>query len=155
MGDRCGNASTEEVMLALHILYGLAPHYKFENFYSLSQFVQEASGLKLSTGKPVVGENVNKIEAGLVVDILAKAQSKGIPNTIAVPYDSRMVGQKGLQVVIGKKSGWRSIQLKLKTLGIEVSREQAEALLPKAKETSIKLKRNLTDDELRALAESP
>ncbi len=69
LGDRAGNTSFEEVVLALEGLYGIDTGIKLEKLYDLAQYVQEASGAWTQHWKAVVGDRVwaeSSHSAGLI-----------------------------------------------------------------------------------------
>jgi len=88
MGERSGNACTEEVAWALRVLYGVDTHLKFEKFCATSRLLEEISGVRLQPHKAVVGSNSFAQEAGLVVGGLLQH-----PFT-AMAYRPELVGQK-------------------------------------------------------------
>jgi isopropylmalate/homocitrate/citramalate synthase len=57
LGDRAGNASLEQVALSLH-LKGFQTGIILKDLKSLSESVEEASGLRVSKLAPVVGKHV-------------------------------------------------------------------------------------------------
>ena len=65
-------------------------------------------------------------------------------------YEVFTPGEVGLerQIVIGKHSGSRSLELKFHEYGIEVTKEVATELLPRVRTMAIELKRALFDKEL-------
>ena len=67
MGERAGNAATEEVALALLIFYGVDLGLKLDNIYQVSLLLQDMSGVKVQKHKAVVGETALAQEAGIVV----------------------------------------------------------------------------------------
>jgi isopropylmalate/homocitrate/citramalate synthase len=144
MGERAGGASTEEVALALKILYGVDLDLRFEKFYALSKLLQEMSGIPLHPHKAVVGENAFGQEAGMVVS--------GWKETVftAEPYVPEFVGQSH-RLVIGKKSGKDSIELKLKELSIEATSEQVEQILLKVKVQAERTKKPISGEEFKEI----
>ncbi len=58
LGDRAGNTSFEEMVLALEALYGVRTGIKLEKLYDLAKYVQEATGMKVQSWKAVVGDMV-------------------------------------------------------------------------------------------------
>ena len=58
LGDRAGNTSFEEVVLALEGIYGISTGIKLENLFDLARCVQEASGAYTQHWKAVVGDRV-------------------------------------------------------------------------------------------------
>jgi len=145
MGERAGGAPTEEVALALKMLYGVELDLNFEKFYALSKLLQEMSGIALAPHKAVVGENAFGQEAGMVVS--------GWKETVftAEPYLPELVGQSH-KLVIGKKSGKDSVELKLKEFNIEASKEQVENILLEVKLQAEKTKGPIGDDEFKKIA---
>lgn len=138
MGERTGLAATEEVALALQILYGINLGLKYENFYKVSLLLQELSNLKVQKHKPVVGENAFAQESGLVV-------SGWIANPLtAAPYLPEVVGQSA-KLVLGKGSGKDSILWKLKQLGITTTDEQVTTITARVKEEAERTKSAVSD----------
>jgi isopropylmalate/homocitrate/citramalate synthase len=144
MGERAGGAPTEEVALALKILYGVGLDLRFEKFYALSKLLQEMSGIQLPPHKAVVGDNAFGQEAGMVVS--------GWKETVftAEPYVPEFVGQSH-RLVIGKKSGKDSIELKLKEFGIELKKEQVEEVLRQVKLQAEKTKKPIPDGQFKKI----
>jgi len=145
LGERAGGASTEEVAVALRILYGKDLGFKYEKFYELSKLVQEASGVPVSPQKPVVGETAFGYEAGIAV-MFCHNLKKANAMQYGLSYMPEFVGNK-FHVAIGKKSGAHSIQWRLEDLGIKASDEQVDKILAEVKQEAIRKKRALTDDE--------
>ena len=149
IGERAGGASTEEVAVALRVLYGKDLGFNFGKFYELSQLVQRVSGVPVSPQKPVVGETAFGYEAGIAVMFSYRfAHANAL--RYAVPYMPQLVGNK-FSVTLGKKSGAMSIRWRLEELGYEGTDEQADKLLTKVKEMGVRLRRGLTDDEFTGL----
>ncbi len=147
LGERCGNASTEEVVVALKLLHGVESNVKIQNLYELSKFVESKSKVDLAVNKPLVGLNSFRFEAGLVVDGIVK-----YPLTME-PMIPDLVGQKNT-IVLGKKSGKSSIVLKLKELGISPSEEEVNQILNLVKKTGEENKRILTDSEFSKIVKN-
>ena len=145
MGERSGNASTEEVAVALLLLYGLDLRLKYEKLYEVSCLVQELTGVKLQPHKSVVGQNAFTFESGAGLEGFAK----GNP-FISETYLPEVVGQK-FNVLLGKKSGKYSIQMKLKELSLTVPDEKASTLLKEVKEQSERTKRPVSDEDFREM----
>ena len=68
IGERAGNASLEELIMAMKILYGKDYGFKTKYIKELSDLVSKASGLPIPYNKPVVGNNVFRHESGIHVD---------------------------------------------------------------------------------------
>src|SRR5207249_2642400 len=65
LGERSGNASFEEFVLALESLYGFDTGIDVSRLYELSQLVERLSGIPVAVGKPLVGHNAFAHESGI------------------------------------------------------------------------------------------
>ena len=144
--QRCGNAATEEVALALEVLYGVKTGLDLTQLTTLSALVAELSGVPMQPNKAVVGENAFRYEAGMVVAGVLQD-----PFT-AEPYAPELVGHRR-QILIGKKSGLVSIGYKIKELGLPLAEERFPEMLVRVKQAAVKKRGALTDDEFRAMAD--
>jgi len=149
IGERAGGAATEEVAVALRILYGIDTGIRYEKLFSVARMVEEMAGVKVSLGKPVVGEKAFAYEAGIPVMFCRRLRAKGLLKA-GLGYLPEFVGNKFI-VVLGKKSGRHSIEEGLERLGIKADDQQIAEILEKVKETSIKNKRAVTEDEFQAI----
>ncbi len=131
IGERAGNASLEEVAIALALhpdQYGVEFKLDTTKLHALCQLVSELTNLPLARNKPVGGENIFATEAGIHQDGLLKN-----PDTY-LPYRPEKVGASGLTLVIGRHSGRRAVAHRLHDLGYELSEEQVLAVLQAIKE---------------------
>jgi len=144
MGERAGCAATEEVAMALRILYGRDMGIDPSKFYRASGLLQRYSGVKLQRHKAVVGEGAFAQEAGLVV-----TGWKEFPFT-AEPYLPELVGQKP-SLLLGKKSGKDSIKVKLRESRLTASEEEIGKILREVKKRAQNAKEPIGDVEFKAL----
>lgn len=147
LGERCGNAATEEVAMALEVLYGVSTGLDLTKLTGISRLVAALSGVPTQVNKAVVGENAFRHESGMVVAGLLQD-----PFT-AESYQPELVGQRR-EVLIGKKSGLVSIAYKVKELGLPLPEERFPEMLTRVKQTAVSKHRALTDEEFKALAEA-
>ena len=147
MGERAGNAATEEVALALRILWGVDLGLNFEKLYQASLLLQELSNVPLQRHKAVVGENAFAQESGMVV-------SGYLENPFtAVAFLPEVVGQRA-KVLIGKGSGRDVIRWKLGELGLTATDEQARDITTRVKEEAERTKSILSDEAFTRVARS-
>ena len=111
----------------------------------VSELVQKLAGYKLEAWKPLVGENLFMRESGAV------ASQFHIPEAIE-PYSSELVNAER-RIVLGKKSGLDSIDLKCKELGVTVSPEQRTSILAEVKKRAIAKGGLLSDAEFKQMVE--
>lgn len=141
MGERTGNAPLEEVMVGLKVLYGLEDDYKLDMLNAISKKVAEFSNFSVAVNKPIVGDNIFVRESGIGIELV---MNKPLAMFALNPV---LIGNKG-GVTLGKKSGKKSIELKLAALGLEYKGgDYIEKILKEVKEQSIKSKRTITDEE--------
>jgi len=144
LGERAGNAALEEVVMALKYVEGLDLDFDTKRFHEVVDYVMTAAGRTVPAWKPVVGSNVFAHESGIHVDGIIKN-----PKTYEV-FAPEEVGCER-QIVVGKHSGSRTVELKFSQYGIPISREDASALMPLVRTKAIEVKRPLFDKELVAL----
>jgi isopropylmalate/homocitrate/citramalate synthase len=146
MGERAGNADISEIALALKCLYDVPVALDLTKVREVSRVVAEKSGYTLDAWKPLVGKNLFMRESGAV------ASQFHIPEAIE-PYSSELVDARR-SIVLGKKSGLDSIDLKAKELGLPVSAEQRAPILAEVKKRAMVKRGLLTDDEFREVVRS-
>jgi isopropylmalate/homocitrate/citramalate synthase len=144
MGERAGNADLGEIALALQCLYDVPAVLDLSKIREVSEFVRQSSGYAMEPWKPLVGENLFMRESGAV------ASQFHIPEAIE-PYSSELVHAKR-HIVLGKKSGLDSIDLKAKELGITIALEHRAPILAAVKKLAIAERRIITNEEFRQMA---
>jgi isopropylmalate/homocitrate/citramalate synthase len=141
MGERAGNADISEIALALKCLYDVPVELNLEKVREASETVREAGGYTLDAWKPLVGENLFMRESGAV------ASQFYMPEAIE-PYSSELVSARR-GIVLGKKSGLNSIDLKGEELGLGIKPESRAAILAEVKKRAIAKRGLVTDEEFR------
>ena len=147
IGERCGNASFEEVAMTLKYLYRQPVDFRFTEFADLSALVKGYTRFPLAPNKPVVGERVFTRESGISIAGWMKYHLG------SEAYMPEIAGRKDA-VFLGKKSGTHSIEWKLKELGMSATEKQVEKLLSMVKERSEQKKSDIHDDEFIQMAKS-
>ena len=142
LGERAGNAALEEVALGLGKLHGYATGINLAAFPSLSEKVARAAGRPVGWQKSVVGEGVFTHEAGIHVDGLLKDPAN------YQSIDPKEVGRCH-RMVLGKHSGSAGIAASYAALGVQVSPEEAAALLPRIRGFVERTKRTPGPADLR------
>lgn len=146
LGERTGNAALEEIAVVARTLMALDTSIDMPRLKEMSELVEELTGVKLARNKPVVGEFAFGREVGLGIE-LVRTQQRTV-----FPFLPRLVGQEP-KVVIGKKSGVRSIAMKLEDWGVEASEGDMRTMLADVKQYAIDHKRPLSDGELRTIVD--
>lgn len=126
LGERCGNAALEEVALALYCLYGVELDLDFKKLIKLSTKVSEITGLRPWPLKPVVGPHAFTHESGIHVAAVLEN-----PFTYE-PYSPKLLGIDR-SIKFGKHSGTKAIIYALRTIGVDLSVEEAREVLEEVK----------------------
>jgi len=150
LGERAGNASLEEVVMALRTRPGqfpdLASAVATEQITPASRLVSYLTGFAIQPNKAIVGANAFAHESGIHQDGFLK---NPLTYEIMTPQS---VGLSGSTLSIGKLSGRRGLQGKLRELGHEVEGEQLDAIY-RAAIALADTKKEVTDNDLRALVQ--
>jgi 2-isopropylmalate synthase len=148
IGERVGNASTEEVIMALR---ARSDFYKIdisdintEEIMKTSKLVEELSRISIAHNKAIVGKGAFMHESGIHQDGLIKS-----PQTYQLlnPTD---IGLTGYQFVIGKLSGKHALKERMNVAGINLDDEQMKDFSVFFKDQAAK-KKFLIDDDVVTL----
>jgi methanogen homocitrate synthase len=144
LGERTGNASLEEIVMGLKVLYGAGKTYNSRLLREISKRSSEISGFSVPVNKPVVGDKIFVRESGIGIDLV-------LERPLAMfAMDPRLVGHEA-GVVLGKKSGTLSIEVKARQMGIAVRKGEVGPILEEVKRLGLEKKRVLTDEEFREI----
>lgn len=150
LGERAGNASLEEVVMSLRTrptqFPDLATGVQTEQITAASRLVSYLTGFAVQPNKAVVGGNAFAHESGIHQDGVIK---NPLTYEIMTPQS---VGLTGSQLTIGKLSGRRGLQGKLRELGHEVEGDALDTLYRQAIALA-DAKKEVTDADLLALVE--
>ena len=98
IGERAGNASIEEVVMALRFQYNRELPLKYESLGELCDLVEEYSGVRLQRHKPISGESAFSHESGIHVDGVLK-YPRNYEN-----FNPKLIGRQR-KILFGKHSG--------------------------------------------------
>lgn len=151
IGERCGNASLEEVALALKTMYAAKTNIQYEKLYGLSKLVQKLAGITLPTNAAIVGDRVFEVESGIIVSWLKNCGREHILELF--PYLWSLVGQPEPTVLIGKKSGIDTISYYLEQIGRagDADPDQRMAILVAVKDEALRRKSLLDLRQFKAI----
>ena len=148
LGERTGNAALEELIVALHVLYGYQTHYKLDKLPELGELVSRISRFPTSANKPILGERNFTRESGIGVDLVVKE-----PLAMFGTHPA-LTGRVG-DVVLGKKSGKASITYHLELIGVANAPDEAVAeMLKQVKDKGIQKRGLVSPAEFKQIAES-
>ncbi|MGE5614643.1 MAG: LeuA family protein [Bacillota bacterium] len=140
LGERTGNAASEELMVAMKILLSMENDYKLDKLPELCKMVSEISGVPLAPNKPITGIRNYTRESGIGVDLVIKEP------LAMFATDPRLFGRTG-EIVLGKKSGKASVEYFIDKLNLNVPEESIPEILDKVKKLGEAKKGLLTEEE--------
>ena len=148
LGERAGNASLEEIVMALkvrHDLFGLETGIDTTQIVPASKLVSSITGYPVQPNKAIVGANAFAHESGIHQDGVLKHRE-----TYEI-MSAESVGWSANRLSLGKLSGRNAFKTKLAELGIELGSEEAlNAAFARFKELADK-KREIFDEDLHVL----
>ncbi len=121
IGERAGNASLEEIVMAMFVRRDRLPYgnqIRTELLYPTSQLLSRLTGEPVQSNKAIVGRNAFAHEAGIHQDGMLKDRRT---YEIMRPQD---VGVPQTTIVLGKHSGRHAVQKRCEELGLALSRFQ-------------------------------
>jgi len=147
IGERAGNASLEEIVMALHVRADRLPfetNIKTSELYPTSQLLSSIVGFDVQPNKAIVGRNAFAHEAGihqhgvinnpLCYEIMT-------PESVGVPANS---------LVLGKHSGRHALSLRYAELGYDVTAAELDAAYMRFTNLADR-KKNIYDQDLISL----
>ena len=147
IGERAGNASLEEIVMALHTrrdFYDAETNVNTRQIYRSSKLLSNITGVPIPPSKAVVGANAFAHESGIHQHgVIANAQTYEIMNStdVGIPQNT---------MVLGKHSGKHALRDKLASMGYELSDQELEKVFARFKILADK-KKNITTADLEAL----
>ena len=147
LGERAGNASLEELVMALKVRNDLNPfttRLDTTQIYPCSKLVSSVTGVSVQPNKAIVGANAFAHEAGIHQDgVLKESMTYEI-------MDPAEVGIPSNHIVLGKHSGRHAFKDRLNQFGYELSDENFEIAFVKFKELCDK-KKYVFDEDIFSL----
>ena len=147
IGERAGNTSLEEVIMALHTRRNYLPYYTeidTREIYPSSHLLAMITGIPVQPNKAIVGANAFAHEAGIHQDGVLKNK------TTYEIIEPTTVGLKTNRLIMGKHSGRHAFRDRLRKLGYELSEGDTDRLFTKFKNLADKRK-EIVDEDLEVL----
>jgi 2-isopropylmalate synthase len=128
IGERAGNASLEEIVMALRVRadkYAYETAIASEHLYPTSQMLEEITGIPVQPNKAIIGRNAFAHEAGIHQDGMLK---NPLTYEIMTP---KSVGVPDSKLVLGKHSGRHALSLRCEQLGYRFERRELDEIYRK------------------------
>ena len=158
IGERAGNASLEELVMALHVRRSYFNPFlgrpaestepltgvRTEEITKTSRLVSNLTGMAVQPNKAIVGANAFAHESGIHQDGVLK-------NRLTYEIiDARTVGLADNRISLGKLSGRSAFRARLEELGYTLEREDLDDAFARFKELADR-KREISDRDLEAI----
>jgi 2-isopropylmalate synthase len=158
IGERAGNASLEELVMALHVRRSYfnpflgrpaeqrdpLTNVRTEEITKTSRLVSNLTGMAVQPNKAIVGANAFAHESGIHQDGVLK-------NRLTYEIiDARTVGLADNRLSLGKLSGRSAFRARLEELGYTLERHDLDDAFARFKELADR-KREITDRDLEAI----
>jgi len=145
IGERCGNAALEEIVVNLFANYGIQT-VDMSKIAQTSKLVERITGFSIAGNKPIIGRNAFAHESGIHVHGV-------MSNSLTYePFKPEMVGADRA-IVLGKHSGAHSVQSRLDALGVDFPADNMQELLAMVKKIAVGDKM-IDDAELLAIIDN-
>jgi 2-isopropylmalate synthase len=146
IGERAGNASLEELVMALQQIAATKTSIDTTLLYETSRLVAKITGVVVQPNKAIVGENAFGHESGI--------HTHGISSEASTyePFDPALVGRKRW-FQAGKHAGAHGIAAQLAEMGLSPNSQELSQIVAKVKDLADKGK-TVTDADLFAIAET-
>ncbi len=158
IGERAGNASLEELVMALHVRKSFFNSFfkrnpdsptpltaiRTEEITKTSRLVSNLTGMTVQPNKAIVGANAFAHESGIHQDGVLK-------NRLTYEIiDAKTVGLSDNKISLGKLSGRSAVRARLEEMGYDLSREDLNDAFARFKDLADR-KREITDRDLEAI----
>lgn len=145
LGERAGNCATEELAVALELLYGMSTGVRLDLLTPLAEHVSAVTGFPIATSKSIVGADAFSQKLDMHV-----ALTRSDPGLLE-PFPPERVGNRR-RLRLGLGTGPIAIAAKLEELGLSaVSEVQARSLAKAVNDLARTRKAAVTDEELAAM----
>jgi len=158
IGERAGNASLEELVMALHVRKSFFNSFfkrnpdsptpltaiRTEEITKTSRLVSNLTGMTVQPNKAIVGANAFAHESGIHQDGVLK-------NRLTYEIiDAKTVGLSDNKISLGKLSGRSAVRARLEEMGYDLSREDLNDAFARFKDLADR-KREITERDLEAI----
>jgi 2-isopropylmalate synthase len=150
IGERAGNTSLEEVVMALNIrhdYFGVETGIDSSKLLPISRLVSRLTGMMVQRNKAVVGANAYAHSSGIHQDGVLKERS-----TYEI-IDPKLVGAEKSEIILTARSGRHGVKHRLAELGFNFTDDRFEKIYHEFLEVADR-KSEVTSDDLRELVES-
>ncbi len=147
IGERAGNTSLEEVVMAIHTYGNSLPYYTQVNtheLYKTSRMVSKIMGIPVQPNKAIVGANAFAHSSGIHQDgVIKRRENYEI-------IDPKIIGLDTSKIVLTARSGRAALKHRLNNLGVDLTKNKLDILYKEFLNLA-DLKKEIFDDDLKVL----
>lgn len=147
IGERAGNASLEEFVMALNVRKDIMPfktNIDTKQIYNSSRLLSNTIGFPIPRNKPIVGDNAFAHESGIHQDGVIKHRET---YEIMTPES---VGRQSSRLVLGRHSGMHGFKTRIEEFGYNLSEVELKSAYDRFLEIADK-KKEVYDEDLYAI----
>ncbi|MGI6647623.1 MAG: 2-isopropylmalate synthase [Bacillota bacterium] len=147
IGERAGNASLEEIVMALYTrraTFGKDTKINYSEIYRTSKLVSTMTGMPIQPNKAIIGKNAFAHESGIHQDGVLKER------TTYEIMNPELIGIYQDNLVLGKHSGRHAFRMRLQEMGFELSDAELKRAFGRFK-TLADRKKEITAHDLEAI----
>jgi 2-isopropylmalate synthase len=148
IGERAGNTSLEEVVMAIRTrqdqFASIDTEINTREIYTSSRLLSSITGVMVQPNKAIVGDNAFAHEAGIHQDGVLKA---AITYEIMTPES---IGRASNDLVLGKHSGRHAFRERLDELGLQIEGEELEKAFVRFKSLA-DAKKTIFNEDIEAI----
>jgi 2-isopropylmalate synthase len=147
IGERAGNASMEEIVMAINVrkdIFNCYTNINTKEIYHTSKMVSALTGIIVQPNKAIVGDNAFAHESGIHQDGVIKDRGT---YEIMTPD---VVGFPKSKIILGRHSGKHGLKIRLQELGYSISDVELKKVYDKFIELADK-KKEVFDEDLQVL----
>ncbi|MDW7740374.1 MAG: pyruvate carboxyltransferase [Bacillota bacterium] len=153
VGERCGNAPFEEVVVSLLALYNKDIGINTKHIYKTAKLLEEFTGIKIAPNRGIIGDRIFHVEAGIIASWFKNCIDNHPLELF--PLNWELVGQENPDVVLGKSCGIDSVAMYLSRIGKsdQLDEEQKLAVVNKIKAKSMEIGGLINMDEFNDIVD--
>ena len=133
LGERAGNAATEEVAMVLELLMGVDTGINLEQIYPTAELIAQLTKMPIHPTKAVIGENIFLQGSGMIAWQQFKLEKAGRP-WYHFAFPPQTIGKDKLEIILGVGCGRGIVEHKLTEMGMTATREQMGEIANRVKE---------------------
>ncbi|MGQ4806782.1 2-isopropylmalate synthase [Candidatus Entotheonellaceae bacterium PAL068K] len=147
VGERAGNASLEEIIMALHMrpdYYNARTDIRLKELYRTCHLISNRMGMPIPRNKAIVGDNAFAHSSGIHQDGIIKDRQN---YEIISP---ELIGLQSSDIILTARSGRAALNYRLQALGYELNQDDLKAVYQRFLQVADR-KKEVFDEDLRAI----